>query len=115
MVVNECPVAVAADEESGLSSYTDIKCAGDDTIASVIDEMRVTYKIMSQNFNPKEYSQNGRTTTVMRKRFTTDLMSNFVQSMKFTIVENSLRFFDNWFIDLRDFTFFIKSYIDGSD
>ena len=56
MVVNECPVAVAADEESGLSSYTDIKCAGDDTIASVIDEMRVTYKIMSQNFNPKEYS-----------------------------------------------------------
>ena len=77
--------------------------------------MRVTYKIMSQNFNPIEYEQNLRTTTVMRKRFTTDLMTDFVQSMKFTIVENSYQFFNHWFIDLRDFTFFLKSYISGSE
>ena len=42
-------------------------------------------------------------------------MTDFVQSMKFTIVENSYQFFDHWFIDLRDFTFFVKSYISGSE
>ena len=45
------------------------------------------------------------------KRFTTDLMSNFVQSMKYSVGANIIKFFDLWFVDLRDFAFFLKSYI----
>ena len=51
----------------------------------------------------------------MRKRFTTDLMTEFVQSMKFTIIENTIRLFDEWLLDLRDFSFFISSYINGNE
>jgi len=107
MVVNDCEVAAATDAEKGLKPYTDKGCADKATIQANIADVRVEYKIMSQNFNPSDYKKNDSTTTVIRKRFTTDLMTEFVQSMKYTIVESTLLFFDEWFVDLRDFTFFI--------
>ena len=56
MVVNDCPTAVRTNSLYNLTSYSDVEeCADTDTIASKIDRVRVSYKIMSQNFNPKEY------------------------------------------------------------
>ena len=77
--------------------------------------MRVSYKIMGQNFNPKIYSEQGQMETVMRRRFTTDLLRTQTQSMKFSVVENFIRVFDSWFVDLRDFQFFIRKYIDNAE
>ena len=112
MVINSCPVAEQTNLEQGLTPYTDIPCAEESVINDNIDVLRLGYKIMSQNFNPEEFKENGRTTTVMRKRFTTDLVQNFVPSIKFSVVENTTNFFQSWFIDLRDFSFlFGKSFI----
>ena len=35
--------------------------------------------------------------------------------MKFSVVENFIRVFDSWFVDLRDFQFFIRKYIDNAE
>lgn len=51
----------------------------------------------------------------MRRRFTTDLLRTQTQSMKFSVVENFIRVFDSWFVDLRDFQFFIRKYIDNAE
>ena len=115
MVINDCPTAVAKDAESGLTSYTDAECAGNAKILTQIDDVRVSYKIMGQNFNPKIYSEQGQMETVMRRRFTTDLLRTQTQSMKFSVVENFIRVFDSWFVDLRDFQFFIRKYIDNAE
>jgi len=44
---------------------------------------------------------------VIKRRFTTDLLKFSTRSMKFSVKENFVRFFNSWFVDLRDFTFFI--------
>lgn len=44
----------------------------------------------------------------------TDLMTIFSSSIKFAVVANSIKFFDYWFIDLRDFSFFIPGYIENN-
>lgn len=113
-VVNNCNVATNVDSANSLTSYSSEACASNDTIASYVDDVRLEYKIMAQNFNPKTYSQEGQMTHVMKRRFSTDLMLDFSQSMKFSVVENFIRLFDSWFIDIRDFTFFLKSYIDNN-
>ena len=113
-VVNDCNTAVDTDEKQGLTPYSSASCATSETIASYIDDVRVEYKILGQNFNPSRFEENGATTPVIKRRFTTDLMSDFTQSMKFSVVENFVRFFNSWFVDLRDFTFFIQGYIDSS-
>ena len=74
--------------------------------------MRLTYKIMAQMFNPEQFSETQSVSPAMKRRFTTDLMKDFTQSMKYSVIENFVRFFDFWFVDLRDFTFFIQGYID---
>ena len=52
---------------------------------------------------------------VIKYRFTTDLLTLSSRSMKFSIKENFIRFFNSWFVDLRDFTFFIKKYIKNAE
>ena len=52
---------------------------------------------------------------VIKYRFTTDLLALSSRSMKFSIKENFIRFFNSWFVDLRDFTFFIKKYIKNAE
>ena len=76
--------------------------------------MRVNFKIMSQNFNPSTYSETGSTSSIMDYRFTTDLSALQTFSMKFSMVENFIMFFDNWFVDIGDFAFFIQSYLDNA-
>lgn len=112
MVVNDCNVAETTDRENNLTTYSNKTCQDTTTVQENVDEMRVNFKIMGQNFNPKEYKENGKTTSVIRRRFTSDLMAAFSQSMKFTVVENAIELFDLWFVDLRDFRFFLEGYIE---
>lgn len=114
MVINDCNVAVTTDLANNVTSYSNATCQDSATVTTNIASMRVNYKIMAQNFNPKEYSESGKTTSVIRRRFTTDLMAAFSQSMKFNVVENTVALFNSWFVDLRDFRFFIKSYINNN-
>lgn len=107
MVVNDCTVAVESDMKNNLTSYTDSECLSTEDAKTFVDDMRVYYKIMGQNFNPSEYSQNLKTSSVMKRRFTTDLMTLFTVSMKIGVRENKISLFDSWFVDLRDFAFFI--------
>lgn len=48
----------------------------------------------------------------MKKRFNTDLMSDFSVSVKYSIRENSIKLFNAWVLDLRDFAFFLSNYIE---
>jgi len=114
MVVNDCTVAVESDLKHNLTSYANSECLATEDAKTYADDMRVSYKIMGQNFNPSEYSQNLKTSSVMKRRFTTDLMTQFTVSMKIGVRENHISLFDSWFVDLRDFAFFIKKYIDGA-
>ena len=34
--------------------------------------------------------------------------------MKFSVVENFIRLFDSWFVDIRDFAFFLSDYIENN-
>ena len=51
---------------------------------------------------------------MIRKRFTTDLLTEAVLSFKYTIVENTYKFYQNVLIELRDFSWFISGYLDNS-
>ena len=90
MVVNDCTVATATDAERNLTSYTDKTCAEPEEIAERISSVRLNYKIMSQNFNPDEYRTKGETTSVILKRFTSDLVEQFTQSIKYLITETEV-------------------------
>lgn len=46
MVVNDCNVAVAVDSVNNLTSYSDKTCKDDATLQTLIDDMRVSYKIL---------------------------------------------------------------------
>jgi len=35
----------------------------------------------------------------------------FSQSQKYSVVKNTVRLFDSWFVDIRDFQFFIRKYL----
>ena len=52
--------------------------------------------------------------SVIKRRFNTDLMTTFSTSTKFSIINNPIRFFDYWFVDLRDFMFFMPGYLDNN-
>lgn len=51
---------------------------------------------------------------MIKRRLNTDLQTIFSTSVKFGVVENYIKFFDYWFVDLRDFAFFIPGYIENS-
>ena len=55
MVINDCNTAVAVDLANNLSTYTDSTCTSEAVSADIIDDIRVSYKIMDQNFNPGLY------------------------------------------------------------
>lgn len=76
MVVNDCSEVEQNTRGRNLTSYTDVECASTEYARNQIDGMRVSYKIMGQNFNPSEYQENGSTSSVMKRRFTTDLMTS---------------------------------------
>ena len=114
MVINKCSVAVDVDSTVGVESYSTATCLDDTEAAKHIDDIRMTYKIMAQNFNPEQYAEDGKMRPIIKRRFTTDLMLDFSQSMKFSVIENFIRLFDSWFVDFRDFTFFLSGYIDGN-
>lgn len=113
-VINDCDTAVATDIKYELTPYSSVECAAESVKEQHIDDIRVSYKIMGQNFNPNDYVKEEDTRTVIRRRFTTDLMFNFTFSMKFSIVENMTKFFDSYLLDLRDFAFFISGYLKES-
>ena len=62
---------------------------------------------MAQNFNPDSYKELGRTDSVIKYRFITDFAKLMSLSMKFTVIEKSIRLFDYWLLSLQDFTFFL--------
>ena len=76
MVVSDCSDVEENFRGRGFASYTDAECASKEYARNQIDGMRVSYKIMGQNFNPSEYQQNGSTSSVMKRRFTQDLMTS---------------------------------------
>ena len=79
-----------------------------------INQVRVNWKIMSQLFNPDYYTKNDSLLSVIKRRFNSDLMTSFSTSVKFAVISNHIKFFDYWFIDLRDFSFFIPGYIENN-
>ena len=56
MVVNDCSVATAQEQKEGIKSYSEAECISKEDAKQYVDDMRVSYKIMGQNFNPSEYS-----------------------------------------------------------
>ena len=52
--------------------------------------------------------------SVIKRRFSTDLMISFSAATNIAIVDNDIRLFDSWFVDMRDFVFFMPGYIKDS-
>ena len=48
---------------------------------------------------------------MIKRRFNSELMKAFTSSNKFAVVKNSIRFFDYWFVDVRDFLFFLPGFL----
>ena len=53
-------------------------------------------------------------TAVIKRRFNSDLTTDFSSAVKFAVVENFIQLFDYWFVDIRDFTFFIPGYMENA-
>ena len=69
---------------------------------------------MAQNFIAEDYSKTGKTNSVIKRRFSTDLLLTSSQSSKFAVINDDIRLFDYWFVDLRDFLFFMPGYQDNN-
>ena len=111
MTINDCSLATAAEEKRGIVPYSSATCIPYDDAQQYIPSVRVNWKIMAQNFNPDYYAEHNEMQPVIKHRFNTDLMKAFTSSTKFGIIKNDIRFFDYWFVDLRDFLFFLPGFL----
>jgi hypothetical protein len=114
MVVNTCNVAVALDIEKSLIPYSTVDCLNRTEALKHAEDIRLNYKIMTRSFNPHNYEKNRELDLIIQRRFTTDVTLTQSLSMKFSVVESEIRFFDSWLLDLRDFSFFLKRYLNNS-
>ena len=111
LTVNDCTVATQLEAEQGIAPYSNATCWSYADAQEYIPHVRVEWKIMAQNFNPKNFKDTGTMQSVIKRRFNSDLNTEMSISNKFGVIKNDIRLFDDWFIDIRDFLFFMPDYL----
>ena len=101
MIVNDCTIANKTNTNYSISSYSDTECESDMKQGLEIHNIRVDYKMMTQEFIPDLFEQYGVTSPVISKRRLTDLMDDFAISNTLNVVKTVITVVESFLNNLN--------------